>query len=131
VTSTGHALPAPNHEGGFAGHLVLAAGDQSLDQLVGGLERGLLVTRFHYANLAHAMTATITGMTRDGTFLVEDGRIVSAVRNLRFTQPMLEALSGVEGVGSQVEVSTDTFDGTAASPAMRLSRFHFTSTSGH
>jgi predicted Zn-dependent protease len=129
--STGHALPAPNHDGGFAAHLVVTPGDQTLDQLVSGLERGLLVTRFHYANLAHAMTATITGMTRDGTFLVEDGRIVSGVRNLRFTQPMLEALAGVEAVGSRVEVSTDTFDGSAASPAMRLSRFHFTSTSGH
>ena len=98
---------------------------------MGGLERGLLVTRFHYANLAHAMTATITGMTRDGTFLVEDGRIVCGVRNLRFTQPLLEALAGVEAVGARVEAATDSFDGTAASPAMRLRSFRFTSTSGH
>jgi PmbA protein len=131
TTSTGHALPAPNHTGGSASHLVIEPGTDSLAQLVAGLERGLLVTRFHYTNLVHAMTSTITGMTRDGTFLVEDGRIVAAVRNLRFTQSILEALTDVEAVGSECEVSTDTFEGACASPAMRISRFHFTSTSGH
>ncbi len=131
TTSTGHALPAPNHGGGFGTHLVIEPGVDGLDRLVGGLERGLLVTRFHYTNLSHAMTATITGMTRDGTFLVEDGRIVGSVRNLRFTQSILEALGNVEAVGSDCEVSTDTFEGSCATPAMRISRFHFTSTSGH
>jgi predicted Zn-dependent protease len=131
VTSTGHALPAPNHSGGSATHLILEPGTDNVDRLVEGLDRGLLVTRFHYTNLVHAMTSTITGMTRDGTFLVEDGRIVGGVRNLRFTQSILEALGQVEAVGSECEVSTDAFDGACASPAMRISRFHFTSTSGH
>ena len=131
TSSTGHALPAPNHNGGIASHLIIEPGSDSPSRLVSGLERGLLVTRFHYTNLVHAMTSTITGMTRDGTFLVEDGRIVAAVRNLRFTQSVLEALSDVEAIGSDCEVSADTFDGTWATPAMRISRFHFTSTSGH
>ena len=131
TTSTGHALPAPNASGGSAGHLVIEPGADSAAQLIGGLERGLLVTRFHYTNQVHAMTSTITGMTRDGTFLVEDGRIVASVRNLRFTQSILEALGDVEAVGSDCEVSTDTFDGAVATPGMRISRFHFTSTSGH
>ncbi|BEP12064.1 TldD/PmbA family protein [Acidothermaceae bacterium B102] len=131
TSSTGHALPAPNHEGGFATHLVIEPGTDDQDRLVAGMEHGLLVTRFHYTNLAHAMTSTITGMTRDGTFLVEDGRIIASVRNLRFTQSIIEALSHVEAVGSSCEVSSDTFEGSAASPAMRIARFHFTSTSGH
>ena len=131
TTSTGHALPAPNHEGGSASHLVVEPGEDEQSRLIAGLERGLLITRFHYTNLAHAMTSTITGMTRDGTFLVEDGRVVAAVRNLRFTQSILEALSNVEAVGSSCEVSSDTFEGATATPAMRISRFHFTSTSGH
>jgi predicted Zn-dependent protease len=131
ATSTGHALPAPNHSGGLASHIMIEPGKHSLDELISGLERGLLVTRFHYTNLVHAMTSTITGMTRDGTFLVEDGRIVGGVRNLRFTQSILDALSAVEAVGADTEVSTDTFEGTCATPAMRISRFHFTSTSGH
>jgi PmbA protein len=131
TTSTGHALPPPNHQGGFASHLIVEPGDTDQDRLVSGLERGLLVTRFHYTNLVHAMSSTITGMTRDGTFLVEDGRIVASVRNLRFTQSILEALSHVEAVGSSLEVSSDPFEGAAAAPAMRITRFHFTSTSGH
>ena len=76
------------------------------------------------------MTSTITGMTRDGTFLVEDGRIVAAVRNLRFTQSILEALADVEAVGSGRGLDRH-LRRDAATPAMRLSRFHFTSTSGH
>ena len=57
------------------------------------MERGLLVTRFHYTNPVHPKLAIVTGMTRDGTFYVEDGRIVGPVRNLRFTQSYLEALA--------------------------------------
>ncbi len=62
-----------------------------------GLDRGLLVTRFHYTNPVHPKLAIVTGMTRDGTFLVEDGRIVGPVKNLRFTQSYLDALAGVVG----------------------------------
>ena len=59
---------------------------------IGGLDRGLLVTRFHYTNPVHPKLAIVTGMTRDGTFLVEGGKIVGPVRNLRFTQSYLDAL---------------------------------------
>jgi PmbA protein len=129
--TTGHALPAPNPEGGIPTHVVMESGSTSLDDLVAGCERGLYVTRFHYTNLVHPVTSTITGMTRDGTFLVEDGRIVGGVRNLRFTQSILDALVGVEAVGADTEVASDLFFGAARAPAVRLSRFAFTSQSGH
>ena len=74
--STGHGLPAPNPYGPFPTNMVMAAGDASFEELVGGLDRGLLVTRFHYTNPVHGKKVIITGMTRDGTFLVEGGRIV-------------------------------------------------------
>jgi predicted Zn-dependent protease len=124
--STGHAFAAPNPQGGFPSHPRLVAGDASLDDLVGGLERGLLVTRFHYTNAVHALSTTITGMTRDGTFLVEDGRVVGGVRNLRFTQSVLAALSGVEAVGRETALGSE-FGGAVRVPALRLSRFHFSS----
>ena len=124
--STGHASPAPNPQGGFPAHPRLVAGEASLDELVGGLERGLLVTRFHYTNAVHALSTTITGMTRDGTFLVEDGRVVGGVRNLRFTQSVLDALSGVEAVGRDTALGSE-FGGAVRVPALRLSRFHFSS----
>ncbi|MCJ7711885.1 MAG: metallopeptidase TldD-related protein, partial [Chloroflexi bacterium] len=82
--STGHGLPAPNTYGPFPTNMLMAAGDTPMDELLGGLDRGLLVTRFHYTNVVHGKLAVITGMTRDGTFLVEGGEVVGSVRNLRF-----------------------------------------------
>ena len=97
--STGHGLPAPNSYGPFPLNMLMAPGDASHEELVRGLDRGLLVTRFHYTNPVHPKLAIVTGMTRDGLFLVERGEIVGPVRNLRFTQSYLAALAGVEAVG--------------------------------
>jgi len=124
---TGHGLPAPNPEGGFPLHPVMDAGDTSYDDLVAGMSRGLIVTRFHYTNIVNPMDTSITGMTRDGTFLVEDGKVVGGVRNMRFTQSILEALSSLEAIGAERETSSELFFGAAHTPAVRLSRFAFTS----
>ncbi|MDT7570683.1 MAG: PmbA protein [Actinomycetota bacterium] len=129
--STGHAMAAPNPQGGVPTHLLMNHGEQTLDELVAGLERGLYVTRFHYTNVVHPVETSITGMTRDGTFLVEDGKIVGGVRNLRFTQSCLDALAGCEAVGSELELATDLFYGAAMAPAVRLSGFTFTSTTAY
>ena len=79
--------------------MVMSHGSTPHDELIGGLDRGLLVTRFHYTNPVHPKLAIITGMTRDGTFLIEGGKVVAPVRNLRFTQSYLDALAGVSAVG--------------------------------
>jgi PmbA protein len=129
--STGHAMPAPNPAGGIPTHLLMSPGAASMDELVAGLERGLYVTRFHYTNVVHPVETSITGMTRDGTFLVEDGKVVGGVRNLRFTQSCLDALAGCEAVGSELELATDLFYGAAMAPAVRLSGFTFTSTTAY
>jgi PmbA protein len=131
TSSTGHALPPPNPYGPMPAHVVMEGGEAALDDLVGDCEHGLYVTRFHYTNVVHPLRTTLTGMTRDGTFLIEDGRIAGGVHNLRFTQSSLDALSAVEDVGRDVQVSTDTFFGAAAAPALRLSRFTFTSATAH
>lgn len=123
--STGHGLPAPNPYGPFPTNMVMAPGDASLDELVGGLDRGLLVTRFHYTNPVHGKRVIITGMTRDGTFLVEGGRIVGPVRNLRFTMSYLDALAGVEAV-SRERRCLRGFLGGSVVPAVRISSFSFT-----
>jgi PmbA protein len=123
--STGHGLPAPNPYGPFPTNMVMAAGDASMEDLVGGLDRGLLVTRFHYTNAVHSKKAVITGMTRDGTFLVEGGRIVGPGRNLRFTMSYLDALANVEAVGRERRCIRG-FMGGSVVPAVRLSSFSFT-----
>jgi PmbA protein len=124
-TSTGHGLPAPNPWGPFPLNAVMAAGSTPRDELIGGLERGLLVTRFHYTNVVHPKLAMITGMTRDGTFLVEGGKLVGPVKNLRFTQSYLEALAGVSAV-SKSRKTVKGFLGAAVVPALRIDGWTFT-----
>ncbi|HXG25659.1 MAG TPA: TldD/PmbA family protein [Candidatus Binatia bacterium] len=129
-TSTGHGLPAPNPYGPFPLNAVIAPGATPRDELIGGLDRGLLVTRFHYTNVVHPKLAIITGMTRDGTFLVEGGRIVGPVRNLRFTQSYLSALAGVSAVSSERR-TVRGFLGAAVVPALRIDAWTFTGTTEH
>ena len=129
--SGGHALPAPNPAGGVPQHLVLAPGEDDLETLVGGLERGLYVTRLHYTNVVRPGTVTLTGMTRDGTFLVEDGQIVGGVRNLRFHDSALDALAGVQAVGRDLETGAGVLHGGVAAPALRLDGFTFTSATAY
>jgi PmbA protein len=127
VEPTGHGLPAPSAEGALPMHLAMLPGQTPQADLVAGLERGLLVTRFHYTNLVNLMDTTITGMTRDGTFWVEDGEVVGAVRNLRFTQSILEALSSVRAVGAETELAAEDGYGAARAPALAIDRFSFSS----
>jgi predicted Zn-dependent protease len=128
--STGHGLPAPNPWGPLPVHMSMAPGETPREELIGGLVRGLLVTHFHYTNVVHPKQVVVTGMTRDGLFLVEDGAIKAPVRNLRFTQDYLAALMGVEAV-SRERRAVEGFLGTALVPALRLSSFAFTGTTEH
>jgi predicted Zn-dependent protease len=123
--STGHGLPAPNPWGPFPLNAVMSAGSTPRDELIGGLERGLLVTRFHYTNVVHPKLAIVTGMTRDGTFLVEGGEIVGPVKNLRFTQSYLDAIAGVSAVSSSRK-TIKGFLGAAVVPALRIDGWTFT-----
>ena len=76
-------------------------GECELEEMIASTERGLLVTRFHYTNIVHPIESTITGMTRDGTFLIEHGEIAHPVKNFRFTQSIIEALERNEMIGSR------------------------------
>jgi predicted Zn-dependent protease len=130
VASTGHGLPAPNPYGPFPLNMVMSAGSTPRDALVGEMERGLLVTRFHYTNPVHPKLAIVTGMTRDGTFLVEGGRIVGPVRNLRFTQSYLAALAGTVAVGRDRRTVKGDFGGVLV-PAVRIDGWTFTGATEH
>jgi len=128
--STGHGLPAPNTYGPFPLNQLMEPGAASREELIGGLDRGLLVTRFHYTNPVHPKLAMVTGMTRDGLFLVQSGEVVGPVRNLRFTQSYLQALAGVEAVGRERRTLRG-FLGTVVVPAVRISAFTFTGATEH
>jgi predicted Zn-dependent protease len=129
--STGHGLPPPNPEGPFPLNLFLEPGDASLDEMIGATQRGLLVTRFHYSNVVHPKESVITGMTRDGTWLIEDGELRHPVKNFRFTQSIIEALRDVEQVGRDTELASEFFFSSSRVPALRISSFQFTGKSDH
>ena len=124
AVSTGHALPAPNQWGPMPTNMFLEPGPDSRAALLASIERGLLVTRFHYTNMVHPIQTMLTGMTRDGTFLVEDGQIVAGVHNLRFTESVLGALDRVERIGD-----TGVQCEYAWAPALTVRDFNFTGVS--
>jgi PmbA protein len=124
--STGHALPAPNLIGPMAVNVFMAPGDVPRDELIAGVKRGVYVTRFHYINPVHPKKAILTGMTKDGTFLIEDGRISRPVLNFRFTQSIPEAFSDVRAASATTKLLPGEFVGAYRVPAVRLGSFNFT-----
>jgi PmbA protein len=131
VESTGHALPPPNPMGPFPLNLFLGTGDASVEDMVASTKRGLLVSRFHYSNIVHPIETTITGMTRDGTWLIEDGQIKHPVKNFRFTQSILGALTDVEMIGRESVIASEFFFAASRVPALKISSFNFSSRSDH
>ena len=131
VESTGHALPPPSPEGPFPLNLFLQTGQSSVEDMIAATKRGLLITRFHYSNVVHPIETVITGMTRDGTWLIENGEVKHPVKNFRFTQSILEALAGVELVSGETEMVSEFFFSASRVPAILVSSFNFTGKSDH
>jgi predicted Zn-dependent protease len=125
VEPTGHGFPVPSEAGEMPDNIVIAGADGSLEELIASTERGILVTRVWYIREVDPYEKIMTGLTRDGTFLVEGGRIVSGVRNFRFNQSLLELLNAVESMTPAVRTSgEEAFDMVA--PAMKVRNFNFT-----
>ncbi len=125
--SSGHAVPGGEVSGPMPTSLFLAGGDESPEELVADVERGLLVTDFWYTRILDPKTQVVTGLTRNGTFLVEKGKIVGAVGNLRFTQSYVDALGpgNVLGVGDDARLY-EIWNATAHVPSLRLASWNFT-----
>jgi predicted Zn-dependent protease len=121
---TGHGFSLPNEYGEAPMNLVFAGGDKSVDEMVRSTERGILVTRLWYIREVDPYEKVLTGMTRDGTFLVEDGRVAGGIRNFRFNQSVIEALANVEMLGPAVRAAgEESFEMVV--PAMKIRNFHF------
>jgi predicted Zn-dependent protease len=126
-SSTGHALPAPSTFGPFPTNAIFGPGDATLEEMISSTERGLYVTRFHYTRPVEPTKVVVTGMTRDGTFLIENGKIAYPVKNLRFTQSYLEALNQVDLIGKELRLLAGMGGiGGTLQPALKLGSFHFT-----
>lgn len=125
--NTGHALPAPNTDGPMPGHLAFRPGKKTADQLVKNVGKGILISRFWYVRMLHHYQMNITGMTRDGTFLIEKGKITSGVRNLRFTQSIPEVLKNIQAVSKDLTPKL-SWAGVGLFPTLFVKKFNFTST---
>jgi PmbA protein len=121
---TGHGFSLPNEYGEAPMNLVFSGGDKSLDDMIRSTERGILVTRLWYIREVDPYEKVLTGMTRDGTFLVENGKVAGGIRNFRFNQNILEMLSNVEMLGPAVRAAgEESFEMVV--PAMKVNNFHF------
>jgi PmbA protein len=124
VESTGHALPPNNMFGPYPKNMVMSPGNSNLDQMISSTEKGILITHFWYINYMNPMITQVTGTTRDGTFLIENGRIKSAVKNMRIGQSILEAFSNVKMM-SQDRKLCPQFGVVMYVPAMKIKDFAF------
>ena len=132
TSSTGHAIPPylpafVKSIGPIGFNLFMAPGDTSLEEMIRSTKKGLYITRFWYTRLVHPRDCIVTGMTRDGVFMVENGEIAYPVKNLRFTQSYLAALANVEAVGRETRLLKSEYGSFAKCvPAIKLRAFNFT-----
>jgi len=127
IEATGHGFPLPNEMGEMPLNIVFAPpqNPQTVEQMIASTERGVLVTRLWYIREVEPYEKILTGMTRDGTFLIEDGRIEGGIRNFRFNESLVHMLSNVEAMSTPVRSSgEESFEMVA--PAMKVGQFNFT-----
>ncbi len=127
--STGHALPMPNSSGPLTMNIVMDKGNTDMDKMINETDKGILVTRFNYCRPVHPVKSILTGLTRDGTWLIEDGEIKYPLKNLRFTQNLLDAFMAVEDIGNELHLyGMDYYPLFTLCPAMKIPGFNFTGT---
>jgi predicted Zn-dependent protease len=122
---TGHGFPLPNEIGEAPANIVFTGGDSSLEEMIRSTERGILVTRLWYIREVDPYEKIFTGMTRDGTFLIERGELAGGVRNFRFNQSLVELLSNVEMLGLAVRTAGEESIDMVV-PPMKVREFNFT-----
>jgi predicted Zn-dependent protease len=139
IEATGHGFPLPNEMGEVPLNIVVGGAEkaqsveqsaehsigQSVDEMIASTERGILVTRLWYIREVDPYEKIVTGMTRDGTFLIENGKVQYGLRNFRFNQSLIAMLSNVEAMGTSVRAcGEESFDMVV--PAMKVKEFNFT-----
>jgi predicted Zn-dependent protease len=127
IEATGHGFALPNEMGEMPQNIVFASvgNPQTVEQMIASTERGVLVTRLWYIREVEPFEKMLTGMTRDGTFYVENGRVQGGVRNFRFNESLIHMLSNVEAMSVPVRAcGEESFDMVV--PAMKLKEFNFT-----
>ncbi len=125
--STGHGLPQPNGYGPIPLNLVLKPGNATIQGMIKSTKKGLLITHFHYTNILNPKEMIITGMTRDGVFLIENGEVKEPVNNMRFTESIPNIFNNVEMVGKETILQSSFFGTGFVIPGLKVNNFTFTS----
>jgi predicted Zn-dependent protease len=129
VESTGHGGPGSEVWGPFPASVFVEGGDDDFEAMISGIDRGLYVATFNYCRVLEPKSLVVTGLTRNGTFMIENGRITGAVTNLRFTQSFVSALGDgrVLGVGNDARHADSEFGaGLIHAPSLHLAGWNFT-----
>jgi predicted Zn-dependent protease len=125
VQPTGHTLEQPSADGECVSNLIVSGGETSIEEMIRGLDRGVLLTRVWYVRTVDPETVLLTGMTRDGTFLVENGKIAYPILNFRFNVSIHELLNNVLALSPTVRAGGEEGAPTVV-PAMLVDNFNFT-----
>jgi predicted Zn-dependent protease len=126
IDATGHGLPEPSVAGEWPRNIVVQGGEKDLEELIKSTSRGILLTRVWYVREVDPTSKIVTGMTRDGTFLIENGRIKCGIKNMRFNQSLLELLNNVNEFGRSLRTAGEEGE-PAVVPAMKVENFNFSS----
>jgi PmbA protein len=127
VEPTGHGLPEPCAEGEFPVNIIVVGGETLLDDMIAATEYGIVLRRVWYVREVDQTSKIVTGMTRDGTFLVRDGVLTKAVKNLRFNQSLIELLNNVVDLGPSERTAGEEGEPNVM-PAMKVEQFNFAAT---
>jgi len=124
---TGNTLP-PEYTsfGALPFNLTMKGGNNSFEELISNTKRGIYISRLHYVNMLNPMSVQLTGMTRDGTFLIEDGKMIKAIKNMRFNTSVIDMLKAVDMISKERKVKTGLVGPTVA-PYLRTNNFTFSS----
>lgn len=124
---TGNTLP-PEHAsfGALPFNLVMKEGNNSVEEMISSTKKGIYISRFHYVNILNPMSVQLTGMTRDGTFLIEDGKLGRAIKNMRFNTSVIDMLKAVDMISKERQTKSG-FIGPVVAPYLRTNNFTFSS----
>ncbi|MCL2015619.1 MAG: TldD/PmbA family protein [Defluviitaleaceae bacterium] len=119
---TGHAFYNGGY-GGYSANTIMTGGETTQDEIIKSVKKGLFISEFHYTNFVNPATMLVTGLTRNGTFLIENGEVTKSVSNLRFTQNIIEAFNNITALSKDLHVINSI--GTALMPSAKIERFAF------
>lgn len=124
---TGNTLsPESASFGALPFNLAMKEGNSTIDEMISGTKKGIYISRFHYVNILNPMSVQLTGMTRDGTFLIEDGKLGRAIKNMRFNTSVVDMLKAVDMISKEKQTK-EGFIGPTVAPYLRTNNFTFSS----